>query len=195
MTHNTLPNTSSSTDISDETLMLQVAQGNQQAFNQLVRRWKQPLANYFFRQLGAAESAEELTQEVFVRLWKTKNYQVKARFSTWIYRLAQHLLIDHWRKFGRRPQQTVLENHQDWPLEQASPEQLTLASESQHLLHSALQSLPPRQQQVLVLSKFQDLKYAEIAEILNCPSEQVKVQVFRAVQSLGKKLKELWHDR
>jgi RNA polymerase sigma factor (sigma-70 family) len=185
-----------STEPSDETLMLNVLQGNQAAFNQLVRNWKQPLVNYFFRHLGQAETAEELTQEVFVRLWKVKKYQVKARFSTWIYRLAHNILIDHWRKQGRSPQKwDAYEALLELSTTEAGPEQLALEQETCLKIQTALRSLPNKQQEILVLSKFQDLKYSQIAEILNCPAEQVKVQVFRAVQNLGKKLKEVLNEK
>lgn len=173
--------------------MLQVLEKNQQAFNQLVRRWKHPLVNYFYRQLGEVERAEELAQEVFVKVWKTKKYQAQARFSTWLYRLAYHLLVDHWRSQGRRP--TQFEPLEDTALElpspAAGPEQLTLQAETRQHLQAALATLPAQQRQILVLSKFEDLKYSQIAEIVGCPDNQVKVQVFRAVQNLGKKLKEL----
>ncbi len=177
--------------VQDEALMLQIVNGDQQAYRLLVKRWKQPLMNYFYRQLGDAESAEELTQEVLIKVWKTKKYQPKAKFSTFIYRLAYHVLVDHWRKQGRRPQKMEsLDQSFDLPSLALSPEQQVLASESREQVQVALQALPLKQQQVLILSKFQDLKYGQIAEILDCPAKSVKVQVFRALKKLGEKLKE-----
>ncbi|PIW17707.1 hypothetical protein COW36_07615 [bacterium (Candidatus Blackallbacteria) CG17_big_fil_post_rev_8_21_14_2_50_48_46] len=179
----------------DEDLMLRVLSGDAVSFRQLVQRWKQPLVNFFYRSLGEQESAEELAQEVFIKVWKAKNYQVKAKFSTWLYRLAQHQLIDHWRRMGRRPQRfEPLEQAFELPAQEISPEQRVLVAESRAQVQAAISALPVRQQQVLILSKFQDLKYSQIAEILDCPVNQVKTQVFRAVQSLGKKLKELVHE-
>lgn len=182
-------------DIRDETLMLQCVAGQKPAFNLLVKRWKQPLVSYFYRQLGSAETAEELAQEVFVKVWTTQRYLPQARFSTWLYRVAGRVLIDHWRKQGRRPQaDVVLDGQLDWPSETQSPEQQYMAAEGAARVRSALQQLPPKQQQVLVLSKFQDLKYAHIAEILGCSVNHVKVQVFRALQRLGEHLKEHHHE-
>ena len=184
-------------DVSDEALMLQVVTGDQQAFRVLLTRWKQPLMNYFYRVLGHAETSEELTQEAFVKVWKTKKYQPQARFSTWLYRLAYHVLVDHWRKQGRQP----LNMHQpielafELPSLVAGPEEQAMQSESREQIQSALQSLPRKQQEILVLSKFQDLKYDQIAEITGCPAKGVKVQVFRALKNLSQKLKESRHER
>ncbi|MGV3523327.1 MAG: RNA polymerase sigma factor [Candidatus Sericytochromatia bacterium] len=182
-------------DIRDEALMLQCVAGQKPAFNLLVKRWKHPLVNYFYRQLGNAETAEELAQEVFVKVWTTQRYVPQARFSTWLYRVAGRVLIDHWRKQGRRPQADIaLDEQFDWPSETQSPEQQYLAAEGAARVRKALQQLPPKQQQILVLSKFQDLKYAHIADILGCSANHVKVQVFRALQRLAQHLKEGHHE-
>lgn len=174
-------------DTPDEDLMLAVSQHQDRAaFSELMKRWKQPLMNYFYRQVREAELSEELLQEVFLKLWKTRHYRVQAKFSTWLYRVAQHVLIDHWRKQERRLPQasdtTTLEASDTAP----SPEEKTLQQERQQQLYTALQKLPRAQQQVILLSKFQQLKYADIAEVMGWSVSNVKVQVFRALQQLKK---------
>lgn len=181
---NTLP--SALHDGSDEALMLAVSQQQDRAaFAELMKRWKQPLMNYYYRQGNGVEVSEELLQEVFVKIWKTRNYRVQAKFSTWVYRVAQHLLIDHWRKQGRRPAavsaETVLAAVED---NARSIEEQTLQHEREQRLYGALQQLSPAQRQVIVLSKFQQLKYSEIGEIMGWSESNVKVQVFRALKAL-----------
>ena len=85
----------------DEQLMLRVIEGDPIAFQRLVQRWKHPLINYFYRQVHGREVAEDLAQEVFIRLWKAKKYHISAKFSTWLYRIAYHQLVDYHRQQKR----------------------------------------------------------------------------------------------
>jgi RNA polymerase sigma-70 factor, ECF subfamily len=174
----------------DEALMLQVLKKDKVAFQQLVKRWKNPLVNYFYRQLRDQEVSEDLTQEVFIRVWKADKYEAKAKFSTWLYRLAYHLLVDHYRKQKRQPPQEPEVLLETEPATAISPESQTLLKDQQAQIEGALRKLPAAQQNILILSKFQDLKYSQIAEILNCPANRVKVNVFRALKNLTHILKE-----
>lgn len=182
------------TQPTDETLMLQVLDKDKAAFQQLVKRWKTPLVNYFYRQLHDQEIAEDLTQEVFIRVWKAAKYEVKAKFSTWLYRLAYHLLVDHYRQQKRQPpQESSTLAEVGLSLESSaedSPEAQAVQREQQEQIQAALGKLTVAQQNILILSKFQDLKYSQIAEILNCPVNRVKVKVFRALKNLTHILKE-----
>lgn len=173
-------------DTTDEALMLAVSQHQDRAaFAELMKRWKQPLMGYYYRQGNGVEGSEELLQEVFVKIWKTRHYRVQAKFSTWMYRVAQHVLIDHWRKQGRRPAmvnaEAVLAATEDNAL---SIEERTLQQEREQQLYGALQHLSAAQRQVIILSKFQQLKYSEIGEIMGWSESNVKVQVFRALKQL-----------
>ena len=175
---------------SDEALMLRVLEKDNVAFQQLVTRWKNPLVNYFYRQLRDQEISEDLTQEVFIRVWKARDYKVKAKFSTWLYRLAYHLLVDHYRKQKRQPPQVSATQLDTEPTSVLSPESQAVLKDQQAQIQGALKRLPTAQQNILILSKFQDLKYSQIAEILNCPVSRVKVSVFRALKNLTHILKE-----
>lgn len=185
---NTLPQAFENT--TDEALMLAVSQfQDRAAFAELMKRWKQPLMNYFYRQGNGVELSEELLQEVFLKLWKAHHYRVQAKFSTWLYRVAQRVLIDHWRKQGRRPH---LVSEADSPeamdTTAFSLEEQALRRERQQQLQAALAQLSTSQRQVIVLSKFQQLKYADIAEIMGWSVANVKVQVYRALQQLKQHL-------
>lgn len=183
-----------STPLTDEALMLGVLKKDKAAFQQLVKRWKTPLVNYFYRQLHEQEISEDLTQEVFIRVWKAGKYEVKAKFSTWLYRLAYHLLVDHYRKQKREPPQELSTLAEVGLSREASsensPETQAVLRDQQAQIQAALGKLPESQQNILILSKFQDLKYSQIAEILNCPVNRVKVNVFRALKNLTHILKE-----
>lgn len=179
----------------DEELMLRVLQRDRQAFNLLVGRWKTPLVNYFYRVLGTQETAEELAQEVFVKIWLTKHYAPSAPFAAWFWRLARNQQLDHWRATGRRPQTGADETAlAALPTGGHTPEEALLAAEAQRKLQSALQELPARQREVLILSKFQGLKYQQIAESLGMSVANVKIQVFRAIKQLSKRFQEPNHE-
>lgn len=192
---NTAQTSRSNDGLSDETLMLRVLGRDQTAFRLLVARWKHALVNYFYRQLGKRETAEELAQEVFVKIWSTSRYTPNSAFAAWIWRLARNQLIDYLRASGRRPLPADDDSALNvMPAQGHSPEEALLAAEEQRQLQTALEALPGRQRHVLVLSKFQGLKHAQIAESLGCSVNHVKVQVFRAVQNLAKTFRELHDD-
>lgn len=174
--------------------MLRVLSRDQTSFRLLVQRWQTPLVNYFYRHLSVQDVAEELAQEVFVKVWKTRHYAPSAPFGAWIRRLARNQLIDWLRARGRRPLPEADETELERLPAQGTPEEALLAAEERIQLQKALQSLPLRQREILILSKFQDLKYQQIAETLDCSIGQVKVQVFRAVKNLAKTFRELHHD-
>lgn len=181
--------------VPDEELMLRVLGRDRSAFRQLVDRWQQPLVNYFYRHLAAAEPAEELAQEVFVKIWTARSYVPRTPFGAWFWRLARNQLIDYLRAQGRRPQASADDEALSrLPEAGSGPEEALLAAEERRALQAALQALPLRQRNVLILSKFQGLKYQQIAETLGCSVANVKVQVFRAVQALGKHFEGARHD-
>ncbi|HSH09596.1 MAG TPA: sigma-70 family RNA polymerase sigma factor, partial [Oceanipulchritudo sp.] len=85
-------------------LMLQLREGNEAAFDQLVERWQSPLINFFYRSLSSYEQAEDLTQMVFIRLYRASpNYEPRARFSTYLFQIARRLLINEFRRSQRKP--------------------------------------------------------------------------------------------
>jgi len=176
--------------VNDEQLMQAVLQQrDQQAFMELVKRWKQPLMAYFYRQLRQREISEELLQEVFVKVWSNRNYQSKGQFKAWIYRLAHNIWVDYLRK-QKISVQELSEHHMG---ETQSPEEDLLANERIEQVHTALLQLPSSQRELLVMSRFHDLKHSEIADITGSSRNTVKVQIFRAIKNLAKKLKEVDH--
>ena len=181
---NPLPRTALNQCTSEDLMLAVSQQKDRAAFAELMKRWKQPLLNYYYRQGQDIEVCEELLQELFVKIWKTRRYRVQAKFSTWVYRVAHHLLVDHWRKQGRRPRCAPEELSSEVQANDSSIEEQTLQNERQQQLYEALNKLSDHHRQVIILSKFQQLKYSEIGEIMGWRENNVKVQVFRALKQL-----------
>jgi RNA polymerase sigma-70 factor, ECF subfamily len=171
---------------SDLELMDRTRAGDPAAFGVLIRRHQSPLLN-FFRRLGAGRDAEDLAQEVFVRLYRWRDRYVQtAKFTTFLYTLARHVWADHWRKSKRRER---IEERAKTEL--PSTDDGAWARVSSGLdAEQALAGLPEKLRVVLVMSLYQGLRYDEIAEVLGIPLGTVKSRVFVALQ----RLKEMHHD-
>lgn len=165
---------------SDIELMKRARAGDQEAFAALIRRHQAPLLN-FFRRLGAYREAEDLAQEVFVRLYRWRErYVERAKFTTFLYTLARHAWADHGRRAARRERiaeraKTELPDVDDgaWPRVAARLD-----------AQQALARLPEKLRVVLVMSLYQGLRYEEIAEALGIPQGTVKSRVFLALRRL-----------
>lgn len=160
----------------------------------LFERHHRPLFNYFYRLTGERPQSEDLVQDVFFRILRFREtYQVRNSFAAWMYQVARNAYIDNVRK-----RKHEAEWGEDRP-EPASPEARTdeklWRNQEVDLLRKALAALPERQREVLVLSKYQNLKYEEIGEILGCEVGAVKLRVFRAVRALGQIYSDLAGER
>ena len=170
----------------DFTLMAQVRAGREDAFRILVERHRRPLLNFFAR-LGASNHGEDLAQETFVRLWNYRhNYKPAAKFTTFLYTLARHAWLDHVRRqvrfkaFSDRYREEM-PTHTDGGLGRLRKDLD---------IQAALDKLPPKQREALVLAVHQGLAYEDIARILRIPVGTVKSRVFNALAAL----KETFHE-
>jgi len=163
----------------DEQLMAAVQGGESSALGELFNRHHGALYRYFMRMSGSATLSEDLTQDVFLRvLRKSETWQRDARFAKWIYRIAHNAFIDHTRK-------NKWETAMPEKLDIAAPATRKLEEDQQHaLLRRALMAMPPDKRELLVLSRFQGLKYEQIGEMLGVETNTVKVRVFRALGQL-----------
>lgn len=163
----------------DEQLMAAVQGGDSPALGELFHRHHAALYRYFLRLSGSGALSEDLTQEVFLRLLrKSETWQRDARFTSWMYRIAHNAFIDHTR---RSKWETAMPEKMDIP----APAGRQLEQDEEHaLLHRALLLLPPDKRELLVLSRFQGLKYEQIGELLDVETNTVKVRVFRALGQL-----------
>ena len=175
---------------SDEALMLEVRDGQAAKLAVLFERHHRALFHFFCRVTGNREQSEDLVQDVFFRLLKYREtYQPRTSFCAWMYQVARNAHVDSLRK--RRPE---FQWPEDAP-EPVSPEPLSdekiRRSQEVELLHRALGALPAEKRELLVMTRFQNLKYEEIGEILGCEVSAVKLRVYRAVRALSQVFTEL----
>jgi len=184
----------------DSELMLEFQQmDNEEAFAELVSRYQQPLVNFFYRLMWDKQLAEDLSQEVFCRVFvHRKSYKAQAKFSTYLFRIARNLWIDHYRSQGKAPQFASLSmpvgDEGDGELIDNIPSKDPPAVDGQpelaRRLQLALDQLSQEQKLVFLLSKNQGMKYAEIAETLDVPVGTVRSRMHSAVQKLQKILRK-----
>jgi RNA polymerase sigma-70 factor (ECF subfamily) len=173
---------------SDEELMVRAAEGDMDAFEQLVQRHQQAALNIAHRFLGRSASAEDVVQEAFLKILAgSSRYRPTARFRTYLYNVIWHLCVDSYRR--KRP----LALDALPPLEQSAegPAEAVLRSERSEALHRAVDQLPPRQRMALVLKHFEGLSYEDIAEVMDCSPSAVDALLSRARNALREALQDL----
>ena len=165
--------------MSDEELMAQVRSGVGEMLGVLFERYHVPLFNFYLKLTGERTTSEDLVQEVFFRILKYRHsYRPETAFRAWMYQIARNARVDLLRK--RRPE-TSLE-----PEMSPSVVPVDTAQQSQEalLLHSALMQISEDKREVLILSRFQDLKYEEIAQLLGCPLNTALGRMHKAMIKL-----------
>jgi RNA polymerase sigma-70 factor, ECF subfamily len=186
-------------DDSDEALMLAYASGRAVAFDTLYERHRSAVYRYLLRHCGNAATADELFQDVWMRVIRTRQtYAPAARFTAWLYTLAHHRIVDHWRSAGARDvvsidgDEAVGDVVETLPAARADePEHRAGAREIGARLHAALAALPPLQRDAFLLSHQSELTLAEIATLTGVGIETVKSRVRYAIGKLRAALGEL----
>jgi RNA polymerase sigma-70 factor (ECF subfamily) len=184
--------------LSSEDLMARIAKGDNDAFEILVNRHQTSVLNLIYRFIGDRTQAKDLAQEVFIRVWQAaKTYKPEAKFTTWIYRIVTNVCFNElksarrrkWFSFHRSDEDG--ENTIEETLSDGAPsaEDLLLEKERSRQISDALQSLPDNQRMALVLKRYDDLSYAEIAKIIGCSVSAVESMLVRAKRTLQEKLK------
>jgi RNA polymerase sigma factor (sigma-70 family) len=165
--------------MSDEELMAQVRSGVGELLGVLFERYHLALFNFYYKLTCERALSEDLVQEVFFRILKYRHsYKPETPFRAWMYQIARNARVDHLRK--RRPETS-------WEPEMSpaiTPDDPAQQKQETALLHQALMELTEDKREVLVLSRFQDLKYEDIAQMMGCEVNTVKVRVHRALQDL-----------
>jgi RNA polymerase sigma-70 factor (family 1) len=171
--------------ITDNRLMEDVKEGRVEKMAILFERHHLSLYNFFLRLTGNRNTSEDLVQEVFVRMLKYRStYQGRSKFTLWMYQIARNAHIDYLRK--RKNEFSLDEQWEEPVTVNASPPERLESSQEVQLLREALARLPLKKREVLILSRYQNLKYKEIAELLDCQIGTVKAHVHRAIKELGK---------
>lgn len=180
---------------SDVELMVATRNGDRNAFAELVRRHHKPLVNFFFRMVWDRQRSEDFAQEVFLKVYThAGTYEAQAKFTTYLYRVARNLWIDHLRVSGNQPRAQSLDAPVDGPDGASAgslvagadkrPDEILSDRESLHEVQGAIDQLPEEMRLVLVLSEQQGMKYQEISEVLGIPVGTVKSRMHNAIARL-----------
>lgn len=167
-------------------LMYKVQQGHKEAMGLLFERYHRRLFGFFYHLTGQGDLSEDLVQTVFYRMLKYPHtFRGEGKFTTWMFHLARNVWADHYKREKKLPMRPVLDQDA-WTeeLERDTEEHLSL-------LQQAISRLAPDRKEVLLLSRYQGLRYREIAEIQQCSEANIKVKVFRAIQDLKKIFEQL----
>lgn len=185
----------------DTTLMLRTKDGDQSAFKELVEKHKLSVLNLCLRFTGNKPDAEDLAQDVFMRIYQAApRYEAKAAFTTWLYRIAVNLCLNYQRRkklltfFSLDSNHRSEEDHQRKIPDIISSERPDTdyeKKERQQFVQKAIQSLPENQRAVVILYRYQNLSYQEIADTLETTVSAVESRLFRAKLNLKKILKPL----
>lgn len=187
---------------SDVQLMLDVKAGDDASFELLLRKYRIPLVNYLGRMMGDSASAEDLAQEVFLRVYRARaQYAPSAKFTTWMFRIATNLALNA-RRDGRYRQMEVSLQEGAYPedgesrvleIPDARPgvEQHLLARDRNATIRRAVEELPEKQRAAVLLHKYEEMDYDQIAAILGCSESALKSLLFRAYEALRVKLAPL----
>jgi RNA polymerase sigma-70 factor (ECF subfamily) len=185
---------------SDAAVMLRVAQGDEESFNFLVRKYHRAMIHFLFRMVRNQAVAEEMAQEVFLRVYRSReSYRAEAKFTTWLYRIATNLAVNHARdtKHERSAQTIYLDSPDpetgtmpDVADDDPSVEQNLLRDERMAAIRTHVMALPERQRMAVLMHKYQGMDYREIGEVLKLSESATKSLLFRAYQTLRDKLKD-----
>ncbi|MFA5069162.1 MAG: sigma-70 family RNA polymerase sigma factor [Candidatus Omnitrophota bacterium] len=185
----------------DESLVLKIKQGDRQAFDEIYQKYKRPILNYIYRFIGSLHSAEELTQETFVRVYiNIHKYEPRAKFTSWVYRIAGNLARNFLRhasydkrisvfikdaESGEGRHASVVENIAD---NRGRPDRQAQSKEEQDLVQRAIDELPARLKEAVILCDIEGFSYDEAADIMDCRPMTVGSRLSRGRQRLAKLL-------
>jgi RNA polymerase sigma-70 factor (ECF subfamily) len=185
---------------SDAEVMLRVKAGDQPAFDYLVQKYRRPLVSFMYRMARNAAVAEDLAQEVFLRVYRSReSYEASAKFTTWLYRIATNLAVNHARDTRHeRPEVVVSLDEPDEATGmtmdladgEITAEQAMLRRERLMAIRRKIEALPERQRLAVVMHKYQQMDYRQIAEVLELSESATKSLLFRAYETLREQLKE-----
>lgn len=186
--------------LSDAQVMLRAKAGDQSAFEYLVQKYRRPMVSFMYRMARNAAAAEDLAQEVFLRVYRSREtYEASAKFTTWLYRIATNLAVNHARDTRHeRPEVQVSLDEPDGdtgttlevPDATLNAEQSMVRQERMMAIRQKVEALPEQQRLAVIMHKYQQMDYRQIAEILKKSESATKSLLFRAYETLREQLKE-----
>jgi RNA polymerase sigma-70 factor, ECF subfamily len=182
----------------DSDLMVRVRDGDLDSFELLLEKHRGPMIHFLHRMVQNDAVAEELTQEVFLRVYKSRqSYQPSAKFTTWLFRIGTHLALN-WIRDGRNEKsQTSLDKETPDGLTRQVPdrrrtvEQELLYEAKLREVRQAISSLPAKQRAAVMMHKYEEMEYSQIASVIGCTESAVKSLLFRAYEALRVRLAHL----
>ena len=186
--------------MSDAQIMLRVKAGDASAFDYLVQKYRRPIVSFMYRMARNAAAAEDLAQEVFLRVYRSRaSYEASAKFTTWLYRIATNLAVNHAR--DTRHERAEVTVSLDEPDEETgntfelpdgglNAEQVMVRRERMLAIRRKVEALPEPQRLAVIMHKYQQMDYKQIAEVLKRTESATKSLLFRAYETLREQLKE-----
>jgi RNA polymerase sigma-70 factor (ECF subfamily) len=186
--------------LTDADVMLRVKTGDEPAFEYLVQKYRRAMVSFMYRMTHNSAAAEDLAQEVFLRVYRSRTgYEASAKFTTWLYRIATNLAVNHARDTRHeRPENQVSLDEPDEETgttmdvadNSLTVEQAILRRERMEAIRAKVQNLPERQRMAVIMHKYQQMDYKQIAEVLKLSESATKSLLFRAYETLREQLKE-----
>jgi RNA polymerase sigma-70 factor (ECF subfamily) len=186
-------------ELDDAAIMLELKAGNMAAFDVLIQKYRKPIVNFMYRMTRNQAIAEELAQEVFLRVYRSREtYRAEARFSTWLYRIATNLGVNHARDTRHeRTASTVYLDEADSDTgttpdvadQTPGVEAALLRDERMAAIRDQVMALPERQRMAVLMHKYEGMDYKQIGDVLKLSESATKSLLFRAYQTLREKLK------
>jgi RNA polymerase sigma-70 factor (ECF subfamily) len=179
----------------DTELMVRVKEGDGASFGVLLDKHRSPVVHFLYRMVQNHAVAEELAQEVFLRVYRSRStYEPTAKFTTWLFRIATHLALNALRDGkNERLQERLDDDSRDMPIRQVSDlrpsvEQSLVYQAKLDEVRRAIAALPEKQRAAVLMHKYEEMEYAQIARVLNCSESAVKSLLFRAYETLRARL-------
>ena len=185
-----VPESTSAQGETDADVMLRVKAGDEGAFDYLVQKYRRPMVNFMYRMAHNAAAAEDLAQEVFLRVYRSRSsYEATAKFTTWLYRIATNLAVNHARDTRHEKPETMVSLDEpdegtgttmDVPDRTLTVEEDLVRRERLMAIRQKVHDLPERQRLAVIMHKYQQMDYKQIAEVLKLSESATKSLLFRA---------------
>jgi len=186
--------------LTDAEIMLRAKAGDESAFEYLVHKYRRAMVSFMFRMSHNAAVAEDLAQEVFLRVYRSRSsYEASAKFTTWLYRIATNLAVNHARDTRHeRPENLVSLDEPDQETGSTmdvadgslTAEEVIVRRQRMAAIRKKVQALPERQKMAVIMHKYQQMDYRQIADVLKLSESATKSLLFRAYETLREQLKE-----
>ncbi|MDQ2901075.1 MAG: RNA polymerase sigma factor [Acidobacteriota bacterium] len=179
----------------DTQLMLRVKEEDTASFELLLNRHRSVVVNYLARLVHNYGIAEELAQDVFIRVYRSRQaYEPSAKFTTWLFRITTNVALNHFRDEQHDKLNVSLDQEspnsakRDAPDRRATAEQILVREDCAREVRQAVQSLPEKQRAAVLMHKYEEMDYAQISRVLGCSQSALKALMFRAYETLREKL-------